>query len=380
MPIHNQFLRIVCFVSIFVGLSITSISTADDDPLTPWPVEQHCITEAPRPTDWSYPGTILMGSSVGIHGMQDGWDTPHIFAFLNRTVGDDELFTGSGQLSPDGYWYFVPYGEIFTEISNTRYWSVRFLRLFHLTDGSPIQDFDVREFGQQGLSVHTSAAWTAARVAWGEDSQVVMVGDTLLNPFTGVAETSNYGLFAPVQANIFVSPDLTRVYRINSSGLFDVDAGEFVDATLDSVFGMFWQRDSSGFMAVSQMWHDLNYYDRNGENAEHIWHDEEQAIVYQPGIAGRNDLSWSPDGERFTFIARSNDVNRLYVVDRQAEVVIDTCLSPRSMPVWSPDGQMLAYIGDYNGVNFDVWVFDWQAQETYLVAYNRGAQMVGWRD
>ena len=58
---------------------------ADDDPQTPYPVEERCV-EPPiqAPADFSYSGRLLMTGYAGIHAMRADWETPRVEAFFNE--------------------------------------------------------------------------------------------------------------------------------------------------------------------------------------------------------------------------------------------------------------------------------------------------------
>jgi hypothetical protein len=375
----------ILFILVFSISTHTAI--ADSDPLTTWPIEERCIAEpALPPDDWSYPGTILMSGYAGIHGVQADWETPRVVVFLRRDENGDEPLIG-GQLSPDGRWYAVPYGENFTEVSYNEYFFVHSLRLYSTSDDA-ILSFDLDNY--RDIYIYNAVAWSYMPVLWTDDNALVF-GKILLHPFEHLAKEAPFDWTNSTLLPRYISPDLTLVYGaiwLDSgfiAGVYESTNPEALLVELKGVNGLSWRHDSSGFIAaVTQgepSWSGLAYYDRNGILVERIFDLGGGSIVgFSSTNPSRNEMPWSPDGQYFAFVqSLYPEPSRLYIIDWEEQIVIDTCLSSSSMPVWSPDGAMLAYLAPARR-NTRVVVVDMQSWQAYDVARHLGGDMVGWRE
>lgn len=84
-------------------------------------------------------------------------------------------------------------------------------------------------------------------------------------------------------------------------------------------------------------------------------------------------LSWSPDGERVVFAAKSGNRDALYVVNVDKRSIeekyildLDRILSPS----WSPQGQTLAFTGIKNGMS-DIYTFDLETESLTQLLVDR---------
>lgn len=349
-----------------------------------WPVVERCIG-APTipPEDWAFEGTLLMTSNLGIHAYRPEWDTPRVVGFFNQNSAGDIPIVG-GQLSPDGKWYVAPMGEHFVEISFNNYWFVNGLRIYDTSGENHILEFSLSDY--RDVYVYFATAWSYLPVEW-RDNKAFVIGELLLYPFDNKVEHAGFELRSLPYGQLFVSPDVTRVYgRIwfdenYLDGLIDLVNAQELQVDLGNIEGILWRRDSSGFIAFEngEGWNGLSYYDRNGNLVDYIFERSEGMVDWRRDASGRSDLQWSLDGRYFAFIWQGyGQPNRLYIVDIEQELVIDTCLNPRFQsvwlrPVWALDGTYLAYLD-----NGRVIVLDWQTQEAYVVAYHRG-EIIGWR-
>ena len=125
-------------IALMIVLSLNaSTVSGDDDPETPWPFEERCIAEPTLPPeDWTYSGTLLMAGYAGIHAMQADWDTSRVEAFFYADRLGKPLL--GGQLSPDGRWYAVPIGEVFTTETSNELWTTNGLRLYSTADDTEL--------------------------------------------------------------------------------------------------------------------------------------------------------------------------------------------------------------------------------------------------
>ena len=151
---------------------------ADDDPQTPYPVEERCV-EPPiqAPADFSYSGRLLMTGYAGIHAMRADWETPRVEAFFN----ENELGVpiDGGQLSPDGKWYAAPVGEVFTEVSMNQYFFVRGLRIYSTESDEEIV-FDLYDYTSVLDGGYGIGAWTVELVRWFDNEGLIIGGSKFI--------------------------------------------------------------------------------------------------------------------------------------------------------------------------------------------------------
>jgi hypothetical protein len=382
-PAIRQF-TIIMLMFVF-GLS----ATAQENDITTWRVEERCIPD-PRvmPNDWSYSGTIMMSGYAGIHGVRMDWETPHVVAFFREDSESNYPLAG-GQLSPNGQWYAMPLGISWVEPSFNNYWAVRGIRIYSMSDESQVLEFDMTNY--QDIYRYIETAWSYLPIEWINNEALIM-GQILLYPFDNRAETASFNTLGSVLDDRFFSPDATYTYgwiRLNDvsyKGLYQISEPQESLQDIGDIDGMSWRRDSSGFIAnlhdEAQDWNGLVYYERDGTLVDYIFNAGDRRITFERDASGRNELRWSPDNGYFAYIDDSyTEPSRLYILDFEQKIVIDTCLSPLTHPVWSPDGNMLAYVA-LARENLKVVVVDLQRWQAFDVARHSGrtrVQMVGWR-
>ena len=199
----------ILICAFFLINTMASSVSADNDPEIPWPVEDHCVS-APilPPESWSYSGTLLMSGYAGIHAMQWDWETPRIVAYF-RADDLGEPISG-GQISPNGYWYVAPIGEIFTERSYNRYWFTRGLRVYSTFDDTQI-NFDLHEYNNLLDYARSYGAWTYEVVRW-IDNETFVFGPFLFRPFDNSVQASNFPIAIAGVEDFEVAPDWKRIY------------------------------------------------------------------------------------------------------------------------------------------------------------------------
>jgi hypothetical protein len=86
----------------------------------------------------------------------------------------------------------------------------------------------------------------------------------------------------------------------------------------------------------------------------------------------KSSLTWSPDGERLAFVAKSGKGDRLFILDTRGKVKdeIDIPLDFFFSPVWSPDGDRIAVIGTVKGQT-DIYVYDLNKEELLQITDDR---------
>ena len=203
-------------------LIATSSVNADDDPETPWIIEERCVPAPTQPSaDWTYSGTLLMSGYAGIHAMHADWETPRITAFFSAgELGEPHE---GGQLSPDGRWYAAPVGETWVEPSLNQYWETNGLRIYSTVDDQEF-NFDLSEYDDlldYSRIGFYGTAWTYQAVRWiGNDA--LIIGSFLFQPFSNenfiAVEEAPIPVALAIFADFEVSPDWTRVYSFIVSG------------------------------------------------------------------------------------------------------------------------------------------------------------------
>ncbi len=382
---------------ILVLLSLNSLTSAsDDDPLTAWQIEQRCVPEpiAP-PEDWIYPGTILFSGYAGIHGVQADWETPHVVVSFNVDTNENYPLEG-GQLSPDGRWYALSMGETLDASSFNQYVDIHSIGVFSTADNQVIYSIRLQDY--QAFQYYV-LQWNYLPIEW-RNNREFAINALNIAPFDDEVSALGFLLTGSRGSDRTMSPDFTRNFdgiRVENNerlyGLVDLQNLQIITDNLE-VLNLSWRRDSTGFIAQERAdadeWNGLSYYDRDGNLIEHIFDLGEGRVNFERGVSGRNDLRWSPDNSQFAFVydAPYPEPNRLYIVDWNAQIVIDTCLSQSSDVVWSPDGTMLAFLEPARE-NLKVVVLDTSTWHTYDVARHSGQlvhqlysspDMVGWRD
>lgn len=376
------------FVLVMLVLA-TSLVQADDDPETPWPIEERC---APAPTQppagWMLEGMLLMSGYGGIHAIQANWETPRIVAsFYASRLG---IPINGGQLSPDGRWYAVPIGEIFTEISYNQYWFTEGLRVYSTFDDTEL-NFELREYNRLLDYGRGYGAWTYEVVRW-IDNDTLLIGPFMVRPFEQSVQVSSLVSIAGGW-DFDVAPDWTRIYGFTSTSfgfaqaIFDAEVPDEV-INLVQADGIAWKPDSFGFIGKQRVdtTEQLALFTRDGEFIEQLFVSEGGRLNIRRPVSGRNDLGWSPDGLHFAFIHQPPypETAQLMLLDLDNRVVVNTCLGSVSHPVWSPNGAQIAMLLTARE-NLRVVILDTERWVTYDVARHSGISgalqpdMIAWR-
>lgn len=401
-------MKIRLLIAMILTVLIVNSVFADDDPMTPWPIEEQCISQPTQPPDdWTYSGTLLMAGYAGIHAMRADWDTPRIEAFFSTDALGYPL--EGGQLSPDSRWYAVPVGTVTVEPSFNQFWHTNALRIYSLVDDR-VLDFVIDDYADElDYRYYCGCSWTLDTVQW-LDNETLIVGGLLIRPFDAEVVLAPFwsGWFNLYLVKTTFSPDVQRVVgvqRIQTTriGVYNPRNPDEMFTPIELLDGVAWRHSSDGFVAehfrepryeiVADY---LSLYSRDGEFVEVVFDPEGGSLDIERIISGRNELGWSGDDVFFAFVFTPPDAPaRLMLIDTENELVIDTCLSPSSQevwtsstqrisqPIWSPDSTQIAILMT-GGQNHAVVIIDMERWQAYRVATHinrRGAlnaDMIGW--
>lgn len=384
-------LRIIA--TLFFCMTLIMIAYADDDPETPFPIEERCVAEPIQPSDdWSYSGTLLMSGYAGIHAMQTDWATPHVEAFFYSDDLGDPI--DGGQVSPDGRWYAIPIGTIETEPSLNQFWITDGLRVYSLTDDTEL-NFDLNHYDYlldyDRLAFYgTTGVYQATR--W-LNNDVLIIGSFMIRPFDSQIEVSTIIIAESYFADFEVAPDWSRVYGFTASG--ERGKGILDPKSPDEAINLLqaraiaWRPDSSSFIAEQQIEgiRQLSLFNRDGEFIEKLYVPDDGFMDIRRQVAGRNELGWSSDNQYFAFVYYPplSKPTQLILLDMENRVAINTCLRSVSQPIWSPDGTQIAILSRATE-NLKVVVFDLDTWVAYDVARHSGISgalrpdMIAWRN
>jgi hypothetical protein len=381
-------LIILCLLLLWVRI----VSAQDT-----FPVEQRCIDAPTAPPDgWTYPGTILMSGYAGIHAMQADWETPRVVASIPQGSTGGVAVDG-GQISPDQNWYAVPIGDVTITPSLNQIWEVRSVWVYSLLGDGSVFKYDFpNTLGGEANYIYFPVLW--------QTNETFTIGGFQVDLSNSAMSTSDFYMWDFVITPDTIAPDLTRGYgewvtkTSSGIGIFNLSDSSKIASVGDFVF-VSWQRDSAGFIAaprkVEGFPQRLVYYDRDGEVAQRVVEISGRlsGYTYKRPMSGRSELQWSPNDRYFAFVENfspETKPNKLYLVDMQEQIFIDTCLSALNAPVWSPDGTMFAYLADASD-DLKVMIVDMKTWQSYDVARHSGLErvmsyysyvpeMLGWRN
>lgn len=359
---------------IFVlALMLTAVSLvqADDDPETPWPIEERCLPAPTQPPEgWTFEGELLVDGWAGIHGVNAELEAPYV------------VHWGDGWLSPNGDWILEWNYDYYVERNdgggplgfyNYNYHNIEVTNLnsrerlvFSWSASLSISSgpYPHPSAGPLWLNNHSFVSF----YGWsGGAHQVGSLETGEITEWTGVG-------LEDYEASI--SPDQTRV--ISYSRLFDL-----VDNSLitENVLGTNYDRVRAVWSPDSMYFADLITDSDDTTNRLSIF-DRDGNLVAQPMAQGHNRLlpeSWSPDTSQLAFTVVPNPMTRRfspYILDLQREVIYDLCVDDVRGWAWSPDGSSFAtLLGEGQQPLIVVNMDEWQA---YIVAYHTG-YVLKWR-
>ena len=88
---------------------------------------------------------------------------------------------------------------------------------------------------------------------------------------------------------------------------------------------------------------------------------------------GKNDLTWSPEGDRVAFFARKENERALFICDalkgKQLERISMPGVDVEESPAFSPDGKSLLFSGNAKGVT-DIFRYDFETKKVSQVTHD----------
>jgi hypothetical protein len=368
-----------------IALLVVSIAVAQEETpiITPgegWKLEERCVGNATTPPDnWTFDGTILMTGNYGLHGVSAAFDTPYVVAFFDTQRVVDTA------LSPDQQWYaiaeggYLPYGMSDAITTTDR------IRVFSTDDSKQLY----------------TSNWRLTR-AFPDDPLDLFWYDnqTLIYKETNNRGTLDLILFNPIQkerqlwskdldlnySNVTISPNkMFALGAENAYGLFIdlswVLVGSSTKRTIDihPFSNPKWLSNSSSFVAFTPrsqqgsaypVLNQLVVFDHEGNQTEEI-------LTFISSKYQGYDLGKSPDERYISFYDKT-----IYVIDKKAKTIIDTCLKTdlrtSTTLVWSPDNKQLAYFPSGNE-QLPLRILDLERWQQYTVAYHSNGSLLGWR-
>ncbi|GAB4522753.1 MAG: hypothetical protein OHK0046_35750 [Anaerolineae bacterium] len=350
-------------VLILIILLTSTITWAQDDSSTPWPVIENCVGDlrypVVAPQNWNFNGIIFTyQANDGYQGLRGDRGISYTIALRS-----DDTYPELGAVSPDGQYFAYPVGTTSNAGRDVGIDYVRVVRLDGLTDETYRFDTTAYALGAMGrFFVFPPVIWLGIdRLHFGDFSETIAFPS---------GEVGDWDLTLSPQEITHISPDLTRaffrpIFSEGETALYDLEtARPLLDGLPRQAI---WLADSSAFVEVSDAY--LRLISRDGEVLETFWY----GTVEHAAVAPNQQA-----------IAFRDDVNNLYLVDLNARVVYDLCftnLEPDTYLdasfyhpnlAWSPESDAIAFTYDGYVIIFNTQTF------TNQVLQFQTYRVVGW--
>lgn len=377
---------------IYVVVSLlfcVSAIHADDDPETPWPVEERCVPDAVQPPDdWTFEGTIITSGWAGIHGMNAAWTTPQILAFDSGWINSG----GFGTLSPQGRWYVIPRATFRDESIYSGYADVTQLLIYDLVDRKSVFQIEWEDTYSLYFGSSSSRYYTFRTPVWFDDDTIVYQrGETFY--FVHVpsleveewASPSEWEYVSPVWVAIaHPSPDWSRIVaRVQDIQLFNTETNEAMTEVYKPIANIdlpsvAWHPSSTKFLISGAQ--STTLYDADGKLLDTISLPSGEDVSDDFYIRSN---AYSPDGTLFYGFVKTVDGVfeqwHLAVADPLNAIIIDTCIDSNISAHFSPDGRQIAFLS-YSTGQQELQILDLEAWQLYRTGiYHRGG-IIGWRE
>lgn len=367
---------------VIVLLILVNPVFADDDPQTPWTIEERCVSAPIQPQNgWVFEGTIIAQGWAGIHGISAAQNTPYVLAFRGGWIED----FGSGTLSPDGHWYVVPQAD-FQPDSNDIYGGsihVHYLMVYDLLNKQNVIQIEWDDTYPISIGSGLTQAKHSRTPVWfdantivyqrGDDYYFIHLPEVEIELWSDPLEWTS---FDPVQAFItYPSPDWTRIFEIDGATLLNTETDEIITDVYDD-FGfptIVWHPDSTEFLASLSA--SIILFDKDGEFIDTVASNDDQRVTLL------RENAYSPDGNAFWLILNpglSSDFRTLAIVDRAEKIIVDTCIDARSLSAqFSPDSRYLALLDQ--GELQELRIFDTEEWQIIHTGIYHSGRILGWR-
>lgn len=379
---------------IYVVVSLlfcVSAIYADDDPETPWPVEERCVPDAVHPPDdWTFEGTIIAEGWAGIHGIRAEWATPQVLAFDSGWLPPH--LGGYGTLSPQGRWYVIPRATYVNENIYGGYVEVTQLLIYDLMDRKTVFQIEWQDKYNVYFSSSSSSYYVFRTPVWFDDDTIIYQrGETFYFvhvPSLEIEEwvsPSEWEYVSPVWVAIaHPSPDWSRIVaRVQDIQLFNTETNEIM-AEVYSPPG--------NFDLPSVAWHPSSREFLISGFVSTKLHDADGKLLDTISLPSREDVSdnfylrsnaYSPDGTLFYGFVKAVDGLseqwHLAVADSLNATIMDTCIDSNISAHFSPDGRQIALLS-YNAGPQELQILDLETWQLYRTGiYHRGG-IIGWRE
>lgn len=360
------------------------IAVADDDPETPWPIEERCVGEPIEPPDdWTFEGTIIAEGPFGIHGISFQGDTPYVLAFQDEWIDTG----GYGSLSPGGRWYAIPEGYFVDDGSTASAAGnvvIENLLIYDLTQRGQALRVPWNNVYYWSQGTGTSGFYDSQSPVWlDEDTVVYARDDTYYRIEVPSLEIQAFrwpdGLIEPTRTNYTnLSPDWTRIEF--GGTLYDAWTGKHIadfypSGILSDLPRVAWHPNSSEF--IYQTSTDVAIRNRYGELLELVVNQPENFtqggfLVYSSAYSTGGNTIWMRQ------VHSPQQGSPLILADRHEQVLWDTCITGWVFrAAWfSPDGEQVAILSQDDELLI-LEIHAWRLVRTNI--YHSG-EIIGWRN
>jgi hypothetical protein len=365
-----------------------------------WTIEERCLPEVTTPPEnWSYDGTILVRSPIGIHGINQDWETRRILAY---SPNDTRL----GYVSPDGkYWITFQGDSICWGSCSTTNLIMSWMTIHNLTSITPesqqIQwifrsEYDYRE---------PEGGWGLPSLRWLSPNRFVHIKVLSDNTYDTEETPVIYDLTSG-EIEVYETPSYPENWHnISPDGTLVIDTvhntTDFGSHTylsnpenlnpiveIPAEFDAFnyytlsvWSPDSEFFLASR-----LEGQEADGSYTVSLWLMNRNAemlysIVDSLTLALRLylDILWSPDGRYLLILGNQNQIS--WLIDLENRHSYNLCFDKAMSAAWSPDSQQLALQAfDWDTESFtSLTIFEPASWQLYEIVDNPDASPIGWQ-
>lgn len=356
--------RVLLIILVFM-VPVTAF--ADDDPETPWPIEERCLPDPVLPeSNWAFDGEILMAGWAGIHAVSADFDTPYV------------IHWGYGAISPDGQWVLDQEVDSWHEqLSGPGPLGRTYWRFGDIIATNTVTDEVIRFQWEANITMSSRPRLTLpAGPIWIDRHRFasfygMWAGDTKIGDTQNGEITSWEGIRFE-DSELSLSPDLTR--SVSFGRLYNLSDHNLVQ---EDLVGTDWDGIASVWAPDSSLFADVVTDRSTGAVALTIFDKDGNVVAVPLGtVDGRvNPMQWSSDNVYLSFTV-STEIQQTYIIDMHDEVIYDLCVRDTNGWAWSPDGTKFATV--LGRGQSPVVVVDFDEWQPYIAAYHTGP-IIMWR-